>query len=338
MKRACIVVSSVYQNNKLFDLSNSVLNRDGCLFGFYLLKQEFKKYNIDLSTSDINQPNDSDVVIHNEIPKDISKNIDKNKSYLLLFESELIRPDNWDLEKHKYFRQIFTWNDELIDNKKYFKINFSHLFPQPINKNLSKKENLCTLIAGNHKSSHNLELYSKRLEAIRWFERNHPKEFDFYGMGWDSHTSSNRYIRFLLKKINLSKFFKPNFPCYKGKVTSKKTTFQKYKFAICYENAKDISGYVTEKIFDCFFAGCIPVYWGANNVTSHIPKDCFIDKRNFPTYELLYEYMENMSDERYMKYLTSIELYLESENSNSYTSNYFANTIVKTILDNDNKI
>ena len=79
MKRACIVVSSVYQNNKLFDLSNSVLNRDGCLFGFYLLKQEFKKYNIDLSTSDINQPNDSDVVIHNEIPKDISKNIDKNK-------------------------------------------------------------------------------------------------------------------------------------------------------------------------------------------------------------------------------------------------------------------
>ena len=79
------------------------------------------------------------------------------------------------------------------------------------------------------------------------------------------------------------------------------------------------------------------MYWGADNITSHIPKDCFIDKRNFPTYELLYEYMVNMSDERYMKYLTSIELYLESENSNSYTADYFASTIVKTILDNDNK-
>ena len=28
---------------------------------------------------------------------------------------------------HKYFNKIFTWDDKIIDNKKYFKINFSHL-------------------------------------------------------------------------------------------------------------------------------------------------------------------------------------------------------------------
>ncbi|KAB7887432.1 hypothetical protein GBG19_10625 [Poseidonibacter ostreae] len=69
---------------------------------------------------------------------------------------------------------------------------------------------------------------------------------------------------------------------------------------MCYENARDIPGYITEKIFDSFFAGCVPVYLGADNITEHIPKECFIDKREFDTYEKLYKYLKNMSDEEYV--------------------------------------
>jgi hypothetical protein len=36
-----------------------------------------------------------------------------------------------------------------------------------------------------------LELYSKRVEAIKWFEKNHPEDFDFYGIGWDRYVSSD---------------------------------------------------------------------------------------------------------------------------------------------------
>jgi hypothetical protein len=43
------------------------------------------------------------------------------------------------------------------------------------------------------KINHPLELYSKRVEAIKWFEKNHPEDFDFYGIGWDRYVSSNRY-------------------------------------------------------------------------------------------------------------------------------------------------
>ncbi len=53
-----------------------------------------------------------------------SKNV-----YLLIFESEIIRPDNWNIESHKYFRKIFTWADKYVDNKKYFKLNFSSKIP-----------------------------------------------------------------------------------------------------------------------------------------------------------------------------------------------------------------
>ena len=329
------IINSFYDKNKIFDLNNK-LNRDNCFFPFFILKYTFLQNGIDLSTYDINSIDDSKIVIYNDMPKVLPNEVDIEKSYLILFESEPIKPENWDLKKHKYFNKIFTWDDRIIDNKKYFKINFSHLFPESINKDLSKKKKLCTLIAGNKKVNHPLELYSKRVEAIQWFEKEHIDDFDFYGIGWDEFTPSNKYIRYFFRKSKLSKLFKPNFPSYKGKVDSKKDVLEKYKFAICYENARDIDGYITEKIFDCFFAGCIPIYWGANNITEHIPKECFIDKREFNTYEKLYEFMTKMTDEKYLKYLNAIENYLNSPKSDEFRAEYFANTIVKMVLNDIN--
>jgi hypothetical protein len=37
-----------------------------------------------------------------------------------------------------------------------------------------------------------------------------------------------------------------------------------FKFNICPENS-DATGYVTEKLFEAFMGGCIPVYWGSDN-------------------------------------------------------------------------
>ena len=332
MKKACIVVSPAYQNNTLFDLKDLIINRDNCMHPFYLLKSEFKKNNYELSTQDINSINDSEIVIYNEMPKALPKPQAIHKSYLVIFESELIRPDNWDLENHKHFSKIFTWNDDFVDNKKYFKINFAQEIPKAINRDLSKKEKLCTLIAGNKKVSHLKELYSKRVEAIRWFEKHHPEDFDLYGIGWDTYRFNGPKIIRALNRIKpLTKLLAPSFPSYKGKVERKKEVLEKYKFAICYENARDIPGYITEKIFDCLFAGCIPIYWGANNIIEHIPKECFIDKRDFESYEELYAFMRNMTDEQYMKYLNNIEVFLNSMQAYQFSSEYFARTLVENI-------
>lgn len=77
-----------------------------------------------------------------------------------------------------------------------------------------------------------------------------------------------------------------------GTVESKAITLAKYKFCICYENMRDVKGYITEKIFDCFMAGCVPIYWGASNITDYIPADCFIDRRTFTSMEELYVFMK----------------------------------------------
>jgi hypothetical protein len=330
--QACIVVSSPYQNNQIFDLSNLTLNRDNCLLGFYSLRQEFSKIGVHLSTSDVVNLDDSSIVIYNEMPKKMPNRQDKNKSYLLLFESELIRPDNWDLEKHKCFNKIFTWNDEFVDNVKYFKINFSSEFPVSIQKNISGKKKLCTLIAGNKVVSHPLELYSKRIEAIRWFERNRPMDFDLYGIGWGEYSFTGPRIFRALNKIKpLTKLLASKFPSYQGVVNEKKLTLEKYKFCICYENARDIPGYITEKIFDCFIAGCVPIYWGANNIDKYIPNNCFIDKRKFDDYEALYQFINNMKDSKYSHYLENIEIFLNSKSINQFSVKYFSKAISSNI-------
>jgi len=325
-----------YNKNKMFTDKSSPIGDDlsysSVYMGKYLVKNGHK-----INTIDMDNIRNFDAIVFMDFPTFNNKyfkqlvNDGFKNLYLLIYESKIIRPDNWNLKNHKYFKKIFTWNDKFVDNKKYFKINFSGKIPTDLNFNLNKKNKLCTMIAGHKLKSHPLELYTERIKAIRWFEQNHPEDFDLYGIGWDKYNFNG-----MLSRLNrfdaLRKILKPRYPSYKGSIESKKEVYKKYKFAICYENARDIPGYITEKIFDCFFAGCMPIYWGAPNVTDHIPKNTFIDRRKFKTYEELYNYLKNMSDEEYISYLDAIKSFIKSDKIYTFSAEYFAETLTQVIL------
>jgi len=327
----------VYNKNKMFTDKFSPIGDDlmyPCVYlGQYLIKKGHR-----INTIDMDNIENFDAIVFMDFPTFKNKYFkqlvsDKSKNlYLLIFESEVIRPDNWNLKNHKYFKKIFTWNDDFVDNKKYFKINFSSKIPADLNFDLNKKDKLCTTIVANKFKFHQLELYTERLKAIRWFEVNHLEDFDLYGIGWDRH-----YFKGMLSKLNrfdaLTKLLKPKYPSYRGRIKSKKEVLQKYKFAICYENARDIPGYITEKIFDCFFAGCVPVYLGALNVAEHIPENTFIDKRNFRTYDELYSHLKNMPDKEYLNYLEAIKNFIKSDKIYPFSAECFAETIIKEIVE-----
>jgi len=324
-------VLNFYLNNKIFDIADEKINRDNYAYFYFKLKETFKHNGIDLSTCDINKPEESDIVIYNGLGQ---KFVDYGyeKSYLLATESPHVDKKAFNKKYHKYFKKIFTWDDRLVDNKKYFKVNYAFEIPKEIPKKFYGKK-LCCCIAGNKYSKHPDELYSKRIEIIRWFEKYHLEDFDLYGMGWNEYNFGKTLVGKVLNKFKmLRKFFAPNFPSYQGAIKSKFEIMKNYKFSICYENIKDQPGYITEKIFDSFFAGCIPIYWGASNITDYIPENCFIDKRKFNSYEELYEYMVSMRENEYMEYLDNIEKFLNSEKANPFRAETFANTIVNEIL------
>lgn len=311
---------------------------DDLLYPTVHLSQYLRKRGHIVNTIDMEDIKSFDSIVFMDFPTFQNRyfaqlvSIDFKNLYLIIFESEVIRPDNWDIRNHRYFKKIFTWHDGFIDNKKYFKINFSQKIPDELDFDLEHKKYLCTMIVANKYVAHPLELYTERKKAIEWFEKNHPEDFALYGFGWDRH-----YFYGCLRRLNkletLCKFLKPRYKTYKGSVKSKKETMKRYKFAICYENARDIPGYITEKIFDCFFAGCVPIYLGAPNITDHIPADTFIDKRNFRTYEELYKYIKNMSESRYIDYLDAIKNFIRSDRIYPFSAEYFAETLTKQITE-----
>ncbi len=347
MIQAGFVVGDNYKKNKIFDKGDKVLNLNDFLLPFRLLQSYLKDFKINLTTHDIKKS--YDFLIYNEY-----RNINYHELggikhlYLIIFECEAIKIDNWDLLKHINFNKIFTWNDDFNDKKKYIKFYWPNHIPDAFSLPENNKTHFCSIIAGNKINFHKNELYSERIKAINWFEKNHITEFDLYGIGWDSgidrllirYLKKNYYVHkllniilFKLEKIKIiRKIIRQEFKSYKGKLDNKNETLKKYKFSICYENAKGYPGYITEKIFDCFLAGCVPVYLGAPNITDFIPANTFIDKRKYKTYEELYAFMKNMTDKDYSSYLKNIEKFLNSREAKKFSSENFAKTIINEIL------
>lgn len=337
MKKISFVVDSYFQENLIFNRQQTnVAIRDKALDKYYELYDAFWEAGYDIATDDINPIEHSDIVIYTDMPKKLPSARMVDKSYLIMMESPLVRPENFDLERHRYFHKVFTWSDLLVDGKKYIKFNYAFTIPASIPKSFDK-EHLCCLIVGNKSSTHPDELYSERRAAIRWFEQHHPDAFTLFGTRWDEYTFTGPKIlrafnRIAFVKLSMYKLFGDVYPSYKGKVVSKHATMRSYKFAIAYENIKDQEGYITEKIFDTFFAGCVPIYLGANNITDYVPKQCFIDKRDYESYEELYMYISTMDEKRYLEYLESIETFLNSSDADPFRAETFAKTIIDTVV------
>lgn len=166
------------------------------------------------------------------------------------------------------------------------------------------------------------ELYSLRLKAIEFFHNN--SNFHLYGRNWDKRL-------FGIPKRQFNAALK----CYKGAVEDKVETLSNYKFTICFENAV-FEGYITEKIFDCFYANSIPIYYGAPDICDHIPKECFIDFRNFKNFEELNIFLNSLSEQEFDKYITAINNFLESNEFNKFSEITFAKKLLHAIQNEEN--
>ena len=62
-----------------------------------------------------------------------------------------------------------------------------------------------------------------------------------------------------------------------GNVDDKIEWLKSYKFNLCFENSS-YPGYLTEKLFDAFLAGCVPIYWGDTSLKIH--KNTCADSKN----------------------------------------------------------
>lgn len=232
------------------------------------------------------------------------------KSILIAQEPPVIFPNSYKTKYHNMFDCVLTWNDDLVDGNKIIKYQYPQVKPDTTyHKPFDQKKDIC-LIASNKKSHYPNELYSERYKFIQFMDDNN-YEFDLYGMGWESE----------------------NFRSYRGKIEKKYDILSQYKFSLCYENMCNINGYITEKIFDCFFCGVVPIYWGADNIGKYISESCFIDRRKFSSLEMLIEYILGMKITTYDEYINNARKYINGpEFEKQFSVNSYVEKIIKIIL------
>lgn len=314
-----IIPPNGYQNEKLFDMTDPLYNRDDCMRPFYILRTYLRASGYDLRTTTLseheNLPNFAGIIVCG-IPHDLKTlrrlaRLPRNKVIALLLEPPTVVPHYYDRSKHFAFGKIYIMFDDWVDNKTYFKLYYPQTTLDMIKKTIPfNQKKFCTMIAGRKQSTHQLSLYKAREKTIHFFEQQHPAEFDLYGHNWNS----------------------VEFPSYKGATISKIETLQHYKFCICYENMRNSQGYITEKIFDVLIAGSIPIYWGAQNVGSYIDTSCFISRDNFESEEKLYSFLTSITEPEYENYIKAAQNYLASAIAYKFSTEYFVTTIANNFV------
>ena len=83
-------------------------------------------------------------------------------------------------------------------------------------------------------------------------------------------------------------------------------------FCLCMENNRELSGYITEKIFKAFFAGCVPCYQGDPGVTRWIPADTFISMEGINSGRELVRKLRGISRPEILGYRERARQFLES--------------------------
>ena len=299
-----------------------------------LLRSEFLKHGIELNNPDVNQGREiAFSILHDGQPLDQISGL----KYLIATENPYICPPNKNKAYLGQFDCVFTWNTSFADLP-----NVSHVFiPNQIRNqatpSFSERPIFSCLINANKAFPKGLEndLYKERLEVIRWYEKNAPHAFSLYGLGWGkpepAFTGSEKMMRRLKRLASQFFGYKP-FPSYAGEVANKESIYRKSKFAYCYENVANLPDYISEKIFDCFFGGCVPVYWGSNTIREHIPGNCFIDRRDFETTGDVHRYLLSVNQSEYTKYQENIREFLLSSKAMEFDTSTYVSTIIGKIL------
>lgn len=313
-----VVFSGYWGSSKARDLLAYPHDWVGARFAdpLLVLKQKGQEAGFDMYGEEFGDYKDADIFVFWERPKPGNEMLRYalaagKPRILLVTEPSNQIPLNADPTNEVLFDEIFSWYGP--EGGKYHRIRpITFAFPEEISPVPFEDRKLSVMIASIYTRDNDPgELYSKRAETVRWFEAHHPEDLDFYGR-------QNRYTDTRFKN-------------YKGPVDEKMPVLERYRFQICYENTTSLDGYVSEKIFDAFFAGCIPVYLGCKDIENFIPKDCYVDRRDFESYEALYDFMTQVDEKQYQQYRANIDRFLQTDFAKSYNENALSEAILPVL-------
>lgn len=234
------------------------------------------------------------------------------KTILYVFEPKPVMPAFADINVLSKFHKVFTWNFDIVDNKKFFKGFFpQYEGVQPQFKPFKERKLACLInsylaeMFPNHE-----QLYTARKNVAVFYNEFFPDELSLHGSrGWE--------------QLSL--------PIFKGYCENKDDLLRDHKFTYCFENWDNPYHYISEKILHSLQNRCVPIYLGCSNITDYIPEECFIDARKFTSTAALHEFISQMDEPTWMTYIEAIERWDRSIESSYFRREYYYNALTKQI-------
>ncbi len=321
-----------YSQNSLFEPGAGENNGEFYL-PYRLLRERFLAEGIELNTPDQNVGRKVAFELH----INCRRQNPQARAFVYLYENPLIRPLNRNQRALARYVRWFTWDGELLNDPKAVQLFYPNDLKVGAFNGPESRPLFCVLVSSNKALAINdsRDQYQDRVRLIKWYEKNAPHDFHLYGRGWDRPAAlpgrwGRVYNQFL--KI-IFQFFptKAPFQTWRGPIDDKIALLRKARFCIAHENTRDLPGYFTEKLFDCFRAGCVPIYIGPREIHQVIPSECFIDGRKWNNPEEMNQYLHSLSDEQYRDFQKSISDFLCSPKARPFSQEHFVETIVSTI-------
>lgn len=200
--------------------------------------------------------------------------LDLTSIALVRMEPSVVLPANFASSRSRQFGRIITVGGNPSSHST--PVHWPMDFPTEIDRLAALsavRSDRVVLINSNKMSFVPGELYSLRRKAIRDFEN-----LDLYGIGWNSKlinriliaTRALAHAAFSLKVPSLwgAELWFQRYPKSKGPVKNKLATMSNYRYALVIENSTE---YMSEKLMEALFAGCIPIYVGPDPKEYGIP-------------------------------------------------------------------
>ena len=252
---------------------------------------------------------------HDEKDKKLLSERRRLKKYSILYRSEplCVLPTAHKPETTALYSAVLSFgkSESLKDG-----MHWPQYFPGKEQLELGVHDRLprVVLINANKLSLRPSELYSLRRESIKEIA-----EIDLFGENWNSNFKDRVKILVievtkdpisnLVTFIGRSRHWFSSWP-ETPSPADKLRTMQSYKYALIIEN--ELS-YMSEKLFDAFFAGCIPIYVGPDVANYGIPKGLVIQCK--PTVTSVIEGLEVAKRMNFEDYQERLENWLKSEST-----------------------
>lgn len=321
----------VFYKNKLFDLGDGILNRDDQLLSMSELKKNIELCGKTLLTADylIERRTNFEVNSYYSLGllgfRKLLNRADINFKGFLILEPPLVAPHLYKIlpELTSIFDQVYMHNIEgdgyslkNVDVLKLRKLFIDQPWSDTIDKYWLNQDRSLKVVAisGHHNPRFRRpEFYTLRIKAM--LELSKFDAIDLYGKGWDKVFSKQILWPFFIKNRRAI------MSIYKGPCLSKHEVLSLYRYALCLENTP-MKGYVTEKIFDCFYAGTVPLYLGAPDVENYIPSKCYVDLTKFSSWKEVWTYIGRISDSQWHDMREEAKSFLKNVGTDKYFRSY----------------